>query len=119
MKIKLLACAAALVLLLVVPTVAQAKWGAIAVDPETGKIGSARNDPTAAVAKKHAKNRCGTKHCKVALWVFDGYGAVVLKKNGVYISGIGRTKAEAFEKARKRARESSARSFAWVFSGYS
>ncbi|HET7121836.1 MAG TPA: DUF4189 domain-containing protein [Solirubrobacterales bacterium] len=119
MKIKLSALAAALVLLLVVPALAQAKWGAIAIDPETGKVGYARNDPTASVAKTHAKNRCGSNHCKVALWVFNGYGAVVLKKNGVYISGIGRTKAEAFEKARKRAREDSARSFAWVFSGYS
>jgi hypothetical protein len=119
MKIKLSALGAALVLFLVIPAVAQAKWGAIAIEPETGKVGYARNDPTAAVAKTQAKNRCGTSHCKVALWVFNGYGAVVLKKNGVYVSGIGRTKAEAFQKARKRAHEASARSFAWVFSGYS
>jgi uncharacterized protein DUF4189 len=119
MKIKISALAAALVLFLVIPAVAQAKWGAIAIDPETGKIGYARNDPTAAVAKTHAKDRCGTNHCKVALWVFNGYGAVVLKKNGVYISGLGRTKAEAFRAARKRAHEQSAHSVAWVFSGYS
>jgi hypothetical protein len=116
---KLAVFAAALVLLLIVPAFAQARWGAIAIDPETGKVGYARNDPTAVVAKNHAKHHCGTNYCKVALWVFNGYGAVVLKKNGVYISGIGRTKAEAFRKARKRAGESSARSFAWVFSGYS
>jgi uncharacterized protein DUF4189 len=119
MKIKLSALAAALVLFLVLPALAQAKWGAIAIDPETGKLGIARSDPTAAVAKTQAKNRCGTSHCKVALWVFNGYGAVVLKKNGVYISGLGRTKAEAFRNARKRAREQAAHSVAWVFSGYS
>lgn len=119
MKIKLSAFAAALVLLLLIPAVAQARWGAIAIDPETGKIGYARNDPTANAAKRHAKNHCGTRHCRVALWVFNGYGAVVLKKNGVYVSGLGRSKADAFRNARKRAREQSARSVAWVFSGYS
>jgi len=56
---------------------------------------------------------------KAALWVFNGYGAVVKKKNGLYISGLGRTKNLAFKDARQRAHDSTARSIAWVFSGYS
>lgn len=121
MRTKLRFCtfAVALFALLALPAVAQAKWGAIAIDPEIEKIGYARNDPTADVAKTHAKNRCGTPHCKVALWVFNGYGAVVQKKNGLYISGLGRTKAQAFTNARKRANDGKARAVAWVFSGYS
>ncbi len=118
-KVRICAFATALVALLALPAVAQAKWGAIAIDPITEKIGYARNDPSAAVAKTHAKDRCGTSHCKAALWVFNGYGAVVKKKNGLYISGLGRTKNLAFKDARRRAHDSTARSVAWVFSGYS
>jgi Domain of unknown function (DUF4189) len=118
-KARICALALALVVLLALPAAAQARWGAIAIDPEIEKIGYARNDPTAAVAKAHAKARCGTSHCKVALWVFNGYGAVVQKKSGVYISGLGRTKNLAFKDARRRAHDSTARPVAWVFSGYS
>ena len=114
----LAAATAALVLLLAVPAAAQAAWGAIAIDPTTGKIGYSRHEDTAAKAQREAKHECGTSHCKAAVWVSNGYGAVVLKKNGIYIAGLGRTKAQAFRNARKRANEQSARSVAWVFSGY-
>jgi hypothetical protein len=101
-----------------VPALASASWGSIAINPETGKVGISAGKATAAAAKLAAKNRCGNPHCKSALWVFNGWGAVVQKKNGVYISGIGRTKAKAFANARKRAREQ-APAFASVFSGFS
>ncbi|HEX7059397.1 MAG TPA: DUF4189 domain-containing protein [Solirubrobacterales bacterium] len=104
---------------LAAPAAAQASWGSIAIDPTTGKIGYSRGEPTAAKAKLHARNECGTNHCKSALWVFNGYGAVVQKKNGIYISGIGTSKSRAFRNARNRANDSSARSVAWVFSGLS
>jgi uncharacterized protein DUF4189 len=116
---KPLAFAVSLVLLLAAPAVAQASWGSIAIDPDTGKIGYSRGEETAAQAKTKAKDECGTSHCKSAVWIFNGYGAVVQKKNGIYISGIGRTKNLAFRDARERAHEQSARSVAWVFSGYS
>lgn len=64
-------------------------------------------------------NRCGDPHCKSALWVFNGWGAVVQKKNGVYVSALGTTKAKAFANARKRAGENSAHTVASVFSGLS
>ncbi len=118
-RTKLILAIAPLALLLVAPAAAQASWGSIAIDPTTGKIGYSRGEPTAAVAKLHARNDCGTSHCKSAVWVFNGYGAVVKKKNGIYISGIGRTKNLAFRDARERAHEQSAPPVAWVFSGYS
>jgi hypothetical protein len=71
-----------------------------------------------AAAKKKALNECGENHCKVAVWVFNGYGAVVKKKSGLYIAGIGATKNLAFKDARERAHES-APAVAWVFSGLS
>jgi len=109
---------AALALLLAVPAAAQAYWGSIAIDPETGAIGLSVGKPTAAVAKQAAKNDCGDKHCKSAVWVSNGWGATVKKKNGVYISGIGSTKAKAVANARKRANEK-APLIASVFSGLS
>lgn len=104
--------------LLAAPAVAQASWASIAINPETGDVGIVAGKSTAQVAKRAAKNRCGDQHCKSALWVFNGWGAVVKKKNGVYVSGIGRTKAKAFTNARKRAGER-APAFASVFSGFS
>lgn len=102
--------------LLVVPAVAQASWGSIAIDPETGAKGIAAGKNSAKAAQKAAKNRCGDNHCKSAVWVFNGWGATVHKKNGVYISGIGRTKSKAVKNARKRAKEK-APVVATVFSG--
>jgi hypothetical protein len=110
---------AMLALLLAAPAVAQASWGSIAIDPETGAKGFASGKDTAAAAKRAAKSACGDPHCKSALWVFNGWGAVVQKKNSLYISGLGATKAKAFANARNRANETSARSVASVFSGLS
>lgn len=115
----LIAAVAALTLLLAVPAVAQASWGAVAIDPTTGKIGYSRGESTAKRAKTEALSECRESHCKVAVWVFNGYGAVVKKKSGIYIAGIGRTKNLAFRDARERAREQSAAPVAWVFSGLS
>jgi Domain of unknown function (DUF4189) len=112
-------CALIVAAALAVPAAAEASWGSIAIDPTTGKVGYSRSEPTLAKAKVRARNDCGTNHCKSALWVFNGYGAVVRKKNGIYISGIGTSKSRAFRNARKRANERSARSVAWVFSGLS
>jgi len=105
-----------LALLLAVPTAAQASWGSIAINPETGKKGIASGKNTAKAAKNAAKRSCGDKHCKSAVWVFNGWGATVKKKSGLYISGIGRTKAKAIANARKRANEN-APVYATVFSG--
>jgi Domain of unknown function (DUF4189) len=116
---KLVAALAALSLTLAVPAAAQASWGAIAIDPPSGKVGYARQQSTVVRAKETALKECGEGHCKVAVWVFNGYGAVVEKKSGVYIAGLGRTKNLAFRDARERAHEQSAAPVAWVFSGLS
>jgi hypothetical protein len=109
----------ALVLLLAVPAAAQADWGAIAVDPITGKYGVSFDYNSARAAQHRARNECGTNHCKVAVWVANGYAALVQKRsNGLYFAGFGHSKHAAFAKALHRAHEPRARHVAWVFSGF-
>jgi hypothetical protein len=108
----------ALLVFAAVPAAAHAYWGSIAIEPQTGAVGISAGKSTAQAAKRAAKNRCGDPHCKSALWVSNGWGAVVKKKSGVYIAGLGRTRAKAFANARKRAGEQ-APAFASVFSGFS
>jgi hypothetical protein len=117
--VRLVVALASFVLLLAAPAAAQADWGAIAVDPITGKYGVAYDYNSAKGAQHRARNECGTKHCKVAVWVANGYAALVQKRsNGLYFAGYGRTKHAAFDKALRRAHESNARHVAWIFSGY-
>jgi hypothetical protein len=108
-----------LALVLAVPAAAQAEWGAIAVDPITGKYGVSFHYNSAKGAQHRARNECESKHCKVAVWVANGYAALVQKRsNGLYFAGFGRTKHAAFHKALHRAHEPNARHVAWVFSGF-
>lgn len=110
---------ASLALLLAAPAAAQADWGAIAVDPITDRYGVSHDYDTARAAQRRARNECGTNHCKVAVWVANGYAALVQKrKNGLYFAGFGRTRKAAFRKATRRAHEANARRVTWVFSGY-
>jgi hypothetical protein len=108
---------AALALALAAPTLAAADWGAIAVNPRTGKVGVAYDYSTAHHAKKRSLAECHQRRCQVAVWVFDRYAALVLKRNGVFVAGVGPTRNLAFLKARKRAHERSAKRYAWVYSG--
>jgi hypothetical protein len=100
------------------PALASADWGAIAVNPKTGKVGLSYDYSTAHHAKKRALNECHQKGCRVAVWVRNQWAALVLKHNGVFVAGVGTTKHKAFHKARKRAHETSAKRIAYVFSGY-
>jgi hypothetical protein len=116
---RLLAGLAAVSLLLAAPAVARADWGAIAVDPVTGRYGVSSDYNTARAAQHKARVECHTSHCKVAVWVANGYAALVQKRtSGFYFAGFGKTKHAAFAKAFQRAHERSARRVAWVFSGY-
>ncbi|MBS1879598.1 MAG: DUF4189 domain-containing protein [Actinobacteria bacterium] len=116
---RLVAGLAVAALLLAAPAAAQAAWGAIAVDPITGHYGVSYDYNTARAAQHRARVECGSNHCKVAVWVANGYAALVQKRsNGLYFAGFGRTKHAAFAKATHRAHEPGARHVAWVFSGY-
>ena len=119
MRRNVLVLSAALTLLAAAPAAAQASWGAIAVDPETGDYGVAYDFDTAAAAQRRAKHECADPHCKVAAWVSNGFAALVRTKSGVYYAGIGRTENLARKKARQHAHDSSARYITSVFSGYS
>jgi hypothetical protein len=100
------------------PALASADWGAIAVNPKTGKVGISYDYSTAHHAKKRALNECHQTGCRVAVWVRNQWAALVLKRNGVFVAGVGTSKHKAFHKARERAHESSAKRVAYVFSGY-
>jgi len=108
----------ALAMALAAPALASADWGAIAVNPRTGKVGVSYDYPTAHRAKKRARSECHQKACQVAVWVRNQWAALVLKRNGVFVAGVGLTKKKAFAKARERAHESGAKRWASVFSGY-
>lgn len=112
-----LALIAAAALVLAVPALAAADWGAIAVSPLTGRVGVSYDYSTAHHAKKRALHECHQRDCRVAVWVFDGYAALVLKRDGVFVAGVGRTRNLAFAKAKERAHERRARRYAWVYSG--
>jgi hypothetical protein len=94
-------------------------WGAIAVDPESGIVGKSFDFPTAKSAQHQAIAVCEVRGdgCKVAVWVTNGWAALVKKHSGLYIGGLGRTKLAAIQDARRRAHEASSHLVATVFSG--
>jgi hypothetical protein len=103
-------------LLLALPIAAQASWGAIAVDPGNGATGVSYGYRTVAEAKHRAIHECAGS-CRIAARVYDGYAALVLRRDGTFVAGVGRTRARAYMRAHQRAHEPSARRIAWVFSG--
>jgi hypothetical protein len=113
--------AAAAILMLVFAGAASARgfWGAIAVDPETGITGKSFDFPTARAAQRQAIAVCEVRGdgCKAAVWVTNGWAALVKKHNGVYIGGLARTKRLAIADARRRAHEQNAALITTVFSG--
>ena len=116
-RVLVIASIAVLMLALAVPALAAADWGAIAVNPRTGKVGVSYDYSTAPHAKRRALAQCHQTGCRVAVWVSNQYAALVLKRNGVFVAGVGPTKNLAFTKARDRAHELTAKKYAWVYSG--
>ena len=116
-RLFVLAAVCALALGLAAPAFAAADWGAIAVSPRTGKVGVSYDYPTANRAKKRALHECHQLGCRVAVWVRNQYAALVLKRNGAFVAGVGPTKNLAFAKARERAHEHTAKKYAWIYSG--
>jgi hypothetical protein len=108
--------ALALALLCALPAAARADWGAIAVDGETGRTAVAYDFATATSARERAREECG-RGCRAAVWVRDGYAALVQKRNGTFVGGVGETRELAFRNARQRAHEQRTRAVVWVFSG--
>src|ERR1700742_1634092 len=98
-RVFVLAAVCALALGLAAPAFAAADWGAIAISPHTGKVGVGYDYSTAHRAKRRALHECHQLGCRLAAWVYDGYAAIVLKHDGAFVSGIGRTKNLAWAKA--------------------
>lgn len=118
LSVRLFTAVTAVALFLAVPAAAQAAWGAIAVDPLSGRYGVAFDFDTAQGAQHRAKVECHTRHCKAAVWVRNGYAALVQKRsNDFYFVGYGKSKHAAFRRAIRRAHEPNPRRVTWVFSG--
>lgn len=113
------AAAISLTLVFAGTAVARSYWGAIAVDPESGVTGTSFDFPTAKAAQHQAIAVCEVRGdgCKVAVWVTNGWAALVKKHSGLYIGGLARTKHLAILNARQHAHEASAHVVATVFSG--
>jgi hypothetical protein len=94
-------------------------WGAIAVDPESGITGTSFDFPTARAAQRQAISVCEVRGdgCKAAVWVTNGWAALVKKHSGLYVGGFGKTKHAAIANARKRAHENRSALIRTVFSG--
>lgn len=102
----------------VAPAAAEAAYGAIAVNPNTGAAGVSWGYAKKKAAKKRAKRECAGR-CKVVVWVRNGCAAVVHAR-GRYFWGAARKKATALKRARRAAKKRTgakkARRVAWVCS---
>ncbi|HEY8466989.1 MAG TPA: DUF4189 domain-containing protein [Solirubrobacterales bacterium] len=103
----------------VAPAAAEAAYGAIAVNPNTGAAGVSWGYSTKKAAKKRAKRECMGR-CKVVVWVRNGCAAVVHAR-GRYFWGAARKKDTALKRARRVAKRRTgvkkARRVAWTCSG--
>jgi Domain of unknown function (DUF4189) len=102
-----------LAVLLTAPVAAQAHWGAIAVNPATGATGVSFGYPGIDGAMRRASRECGDG-CRIVVRVHNAYAALVRRRDGAFVAGVGETRALAFHRARERAHEQSARRVAWV-----
>jgi hypothetical protein len=109
------AAAAAMSLPLAAPAAADAAYGAIAVNRNTGATGISFNYSTLRGARRRALNEC-TGNCRVLVWVRNQCAAVVETPTR-YVAGIGSTRRRAVRNARQRANNRTAKRRAWVCSG--
>lgn len=112
-----MAAAGAAALMFILPATAEADWGAISINEDTGRTSISYDYDTAAGAKLRSQSECG-RGCHVAVWVEDGYAFLVKKTNGRFKAGLAKTARGALRMARRRAGEPKAPVQAWVFSGY-
>lgn len=100
-------------------------FGAIALEPNTGKFGWGSNYSTKTGAKQRAMNECRAaanhpNNCVGFLWVRNGCGAIAYKNNSngtrTYDGGFGYTKRAAKQAARN-AVGAGAINHSWVCSG--
>jgi Domain of unknown function (DUF4189) len=97
------------------PAAAEAAYGAIAVNHQTGGWGVAYNAPAQWFAERQALRKCHGE-CTIAVWVQDACAAVV-RRGRAMISGWAETKSGAIEVARRHAHRLRAGVIAWLCSG--
>lgn len=106
-------------LTLAAPAAANAAWGSIALDPQTGKAGVAFEQPNRNAAKQAAVKDCPQgSSCRPALIVRNKCGAIAANTRR-YVPGFGLNKRDAIKNARKKAKKGPgpAKLIAFVCSG--
>ncbi len=88
-------------------------FGAIAYDDETGDYGLTYNYSSRAAAERDAKDECGNRNCKVAVWFKNQCGAVAESKS-VWGYGLGKTRKAAENDAMEMCSKKSCEIVAWA-----
>lgn len=96
----ILACA--LLLAAAAPAVAEASWGAIAVDRSSGNSAGVSGYATAGAAREAARSQCQGS-CRILVTVRNACG-VVIEARGDYFAGRGSSVRRATRRAARRAR---------------
>lgn len=99
---KLMIVVATAALSLAAPAAAAGAWGAIAVDPQTGKAGVGVNEPTKKAAQNEAERDCPGK-CRQIIIVLNKCGALGVTEKGRFVGGFASSKKEAIKEARAKA----------------
>jgi serine/threonine-protein kinase len=87
--------------------------GAIAYDDDTGDYGLTYNYPSRASAERDAKEDCGNRNCKIAVWFKNQCGAVAEAKT-VWGYGLGTSRKEAKKDALSMCGKGSCEIVAWA-----
>ncbi|WP_422744898.1 DUF4189 domain-containing protein [Mycobacterium sp. WMMD1722] len=77
------------------PTAGALGWGAIAVSPNTGKVGYAQGYNSALDAERAAIGLCSARDCRAVVNFTKGCGAVAQAPNAAWASGVDRDNAGA------------------------
>jgi hypothetical protein len=77
------------------PTAGALGWGAIAVSPDTGRVGYTKGFNSAVEAERAAIGLCNARDCRAVVNFTKGCGAVAQAPNASWASGVGRDGAGA------------------------
>jgi hypothetical protein len=77
------------------PTAGALGWGAIAVSPNTGKVGYSQGFNSALEAERAAIGLCNARDCRAVVNFTKGCGAVAQAPNAAWASGVDRDNPRA------------------------
>ena len=84
---------------IVAPTAGALGYGAIAISPNTGKVGYSQGFNSAVEAERAAVGLCKARDCRAAVSFTKACGAVVQAPNASWATGVDRDAATAQKRA--------------------